>query len=144
MAERTGFGLGRLYAVVFGLAYLAVAATEVLLLAMGTSFKLGSETILEFALLQNIIHWTVGLVVFGSFFAGEYWAKFVARIVGIVFVLVSLLGLFLPEFTGRLLGFDGNLPISYTIVHIATAAAALTAGFVARTETPRGRVARVA
>jgi hypothetical protein len=138
------FGLGRLYAIVFGLTYLAVAVTEVVLLAAGTSFRLGSMTILEFALLQNIIHWTVGLVVFGSFFAGEYWAKFVARIVGIVFVLVSLLGLFLADFTGQLLGFDGALPISYTIVHILTAAAALTAGFVQRTEVARGRVARVA
>jgi hypothetical protein len=145
MAKQTGtMGLGRLYAIVFGLAYLAVAALEIVLLATGTFVEIGNVTIFKFALLQNIIHWTVGLVVFGSFFAGEYWAKYVARIVGVVFVLVSLLGIFLPKFTGQLLGFSGNLPFSYTVVHILTAAAALTAGFVARAETRRRPVARVA
>jgi len=70
--------------------------------------------------------------VLGSFFAGEKMAKTVARIVGVVFVLVALLGLFVEPLTGQLLGFPGALPASYNIVHILTAAAALFAGFAAQ------------
>jgi hypothetical protein len=51
--------------------------------------------------------------------------------VGIVFVVVSILGLVARDFTGDLLGFKGPLPWSYNIVHIATAALALFAGFAA-------------
>ena len=126
---RGGFGIVRTYALVFGIAYIAVALLEDILGSGG--LKIGGAVILQVTLLQNLIHWVVGLAVLGSFFAGTAVAKLVARVVGVVFVLVSLLGIAVEPFTGKLLGFSGSLPWSYNIVHIATAAAALFAGFAA-------------
>lgn len=124
------FGIVQLYALVFGIAYLGVAVLEVALGSNG--LKIGGVTILQVQLVQNLIHWVVGLAVLGSFFAGENVAKLVARIVGIVFVVVVLLGLFVEPLTGQLLGFPEALPASYNVVHILTAAAALFAGFAAQ------------
>lgn len=125
-------GIVRVYALVFGLAYLAVAALEVGLKVFGSgSLVIGNQTILKITLLQNAIHWIVGLAVLGSFFAGAAVAKLVARGVGLVFLLVSGLGIFASTFTGKLLGFQGPLPVSYNIVHVATMVAALFAGFAA-------------
>src|SRR5437867_3960615 len=83
----TGFGIVQIYALVFGIAYLAVAVLEVVCGSSG--LKIGGVTILQVRLVQHLIHWVVGLAVLGSFLAGEKWAKMVARIVGVVFVLVS-------------------------------------------------------
>src|SRR6266571_4176498 len=124
------YGIVQIYAVVFGIAYLAVAVLEVALGSAG--LNIGGVQILQVQLIQNLIHWVVGLAVLGSFFAGESWAKLVARVVGVVFVLVTLLGLFIEPLTGQLLGFPGALPGSYNIVHLLTAAAALFAGFAAQ------------
>ena len=125
-------GIVRVYALVFGIAYLGVAAVEVLLKVFGSgTLTVGSEVILKITPLQNAIHWLVGLAVFGSFFAGTAVAKMVARGVGVVFLLVSGLGIFASTFTGKLLGFPGALPVSYNVVHVATMAAALFAGFAA-------------
>lgn len=126
----TSFGIVQMYALVFGIAYIGVAVLEVALGSNG--LKIGGITILQVQLVQNLIHWVVGLAVLGSFFAGENVAKLVARIVGIVFVVVVLLGLFVEPLTGQLLGFPEALPASYNIVHILTAAAALFAGFAAQ------------
>src|SRR5712691_7196712 len=126
----TTFGVVQIYALVFGIAYLGVALLEDVLGSNG--LKIGGTTILQVQLIQNIIHWVVGLAVLGSFFAGENVAKLVARIVGVVFVLVTLLGLFVEPLTGQLLGFPDALPMSYNVVHLLTAAAALFAGFAAQ------------
>jgi Domain of unknown function (DUF4383) len=128
-AQRT-FGIVQMYALVFGIAYLAVAVLEVALGSGG--LRVGDTVILQVQLVQNLIHWVVGLAVLGSFFAGENVAKIVARAVGLVFVLVTLLGLFVEPLTGQLLGFPGALPMSYNVVHLLTAAAALFAGFAAQ------------
>ena len=124
-----GLGIARIYALIFGIAYLAVALTEVVLGSAG--LVVGNAVILKVTVIQNAIHWLTGLVVLGSFFTGEIGARLVARIVGIVFVLVTLLGLFVEPLTGQLLGFPGALPMSYNLVHLATAALALFAGFFA-------------
>ncbi len=124
------WGIVQTYALVFGIAYLAVAILEVALGSAG--LVIGGLVILQVQLVQNLIHWTVGGAVLGSFFAGESWAKLVARVVGVVFVLVTLLGLLVEPLTGQLLGFPGALPASYNVVHLLTAAAALFAGFAAQ------------
>ncbi len=137
MATRVGvasagrtWGIVQIYALVFGIAYLGVAILEV---ALGNAgLMIGGIVILQVQLVQNLIHWVVGLAVLGSFFAGENWAKIVARAVGVVFVVVTLLGLFVEPLTGQLLGFPGALPASYNVVHLLTAAAALFAGFAAQ------------
>jgi hypothetical protein len=128
-AGRT-WGIVQTYALVFGIAYLAVAVLELVFGSNG--LVIGGTVILQVQLVQNAIHWIVGLAVLGSFFAGENVAKLVARAVGIVFVLVTLLGLFVEPLTGQLLGFPGALPASYNVVHLLTAAAALFAGFAAQ------------
>ena len=128
-AGRT-WGIVQIYALVFGIAYLGVAILEV---ALGNAgLMIGGMVILQVQLVQNLIHWVVGLAVLGSFFAGENLAKIVARAVGVVFVVVTLLGLFVEPLTGQLLGFPGALPASYNVVHLLTAAAALFAGFAAQ------------
>ncbi len=132
MAERTGsrgFGIARTYALIFGIAYIAVALLEDIVGSDG--LRAGSQYILKLTVIQNIIHWAVGIAVIGSFFAGEVAAKMVARVVGIVFLLVTVLGFVARRFTGDLLGFDAPLPWVYNIVHLATAAFALFAGFAA-------------
>jgi hypothetical protein len=128
-AGRT-WGIVQTYALVFGIAYLAVAVLEVLLGSNG--LVIGGTVILQVQLVQNAIHWIVGLAVLGSFFAGENVAKLIARAVGVVFVLVTLLGVLVEPLTGQLLGFSGALPASYNLVHLLTAAAALFAGFAAQ------------
>jgi hypothetical protein len=124
------WGIVQIYALVFGIAYLGVAILEDAFGSGGLS--LGGVVVLQVQLVQNAIHWIVGLAVLGSFFAGEDWAKLVARAVGVVFVVVTLVGLFVEPLTGQLLGFPGALPASYNIVHLMTAAAALFAGFAAQ------------
>jgi uncharacterized protein DUF4383 len=132
VAGRAGrtWGIVQTYALVFGIAYLAVAVLELVLGSNG--LVIGGTVILQVQPIQNAIHWIVGLAVIGSFFAGEKVAKLVARCVGIVFVVVTLLGLFVEPLTGQLLGFPGALPASYNVVHLLTAAAALFAGFAAQ------------
>ena len=136
--ERGGMGIARTYALVFGIAYIAVALLEDILGKKG--LKIGGAQILSLATIQNVIHWAVGVVVLGSFFAGEAAARMVARIVGIVFVVITVWGFVDREGLGDLLGFNGPLPMSYNIVHLATALLALFAGFFA-TRAYAGRTA---
>ena len=124
-----GFGVARMYALVFGIAYIAVALLEVITKNKG--LEIGGATILSFTGLQNAIHWIVGIVVLGSFFGGENAARMVARIIGIVFVILTIYGFVAAKSLGDLLGFDGKIPMSYNIVHLATAILALFAGFFA-------------
>ncbi len=143
MAERTpgagygGFGIARTYALVFGIAYIGVSLLEVLLGRDG--LRIGGTQILELTAVQNAVHWAVGIVVLGSFFAGEVAARTVARVIGIVFVIVTIWGFVARDSLGDLFGFDGPLPWSYNIVHLVTAAVALFAGFAA--ERAYGRAA---
>ena len=125
-----GMGVARVYALVFGIAYLLVALLEILIARDG-GWPKGDSPILEFTAIQNVVHWAVGIVVLGSFFAGEGAARTVARIVGIVFVVLTVWGFVDRDGLGDLLGFDGPLPTSYNIVHLATAILALFAGFFA-------------
>ena len=131
MAERSsgGLGIARAYALIFGIAYVAVALLEDIL--GGSGWKVGGTYILKLTWEQNLIHWGVGVAVLGSFFAGEVPARLVARVVGVVFVLVTVLGFAAREFTGKLVGFGGDIPMSYNYVHLATAILALFAGFAA-------------
>ena len=118
-------GFARFYALVFGVAYLGVALLELLL----DELSLGGALILDRTTLQNIVHWVIGLAVLGSFFAGEGAARSVARIVGVVLVLLAIIGFLMPDTLGDLLGYDGDIPMAYNIVHLITGGAALFAGF---------------
>jgi hypothetical protein len=76
-----------------------------------------------------------------SFFGSEATAKLVARVIGLVFLAITLFGLFAPDTLGDLLGFAGDIPMSYNIVHALTAAVALYAGFATRTSYGRAATA---
>lgn len=121
-------GFARFYALVFGIAYLGVALLELIL----TDLTIGDTVVLQRTTLQNIVHFAVGIVVLGSFFAGELAARNVARIIGVVFVALTVYGFVAPDSLGDLLGYDGDIPMSYNIVHLVTALLALFAGFAGR------------
>jgi hypothetical protein len=126
-ARSKSIGVARMYALIFGIAYLGVALTEVILGKSG--WKIDGVTILKITALQNAVHWLVGVVVLGSFFAGEMAARWVARVIGGVFVILTVWGFVARDSLGSFLGFSGPLPWSYNIVHLLTAIAALIAGF---------------
>lgn len=128
-------GVAGVYGLVFGATYLAVAILEQVLGNGGLTIG-GGDNINEIILLQSGVHNAVhfatgGLLVVGALVGA---AKPVARVVGIVFTLVTALGLLLPGTVMDLLGYgDGlSVPIAYTAVHALTAVTALYAGFVSK------------
>jgi hypothetical protein len=127
-------GVARVYALIFGIAYLAVSLLEVVLGSDGLVIGDRASTnslILLVEPVHNGVHWLTGLVLLGSSFAGEAAARAVARVVGVAFLALTVVGLIAGEFTMGLLGYEGApaVPISYTIVHAVTAAGGLYAGF---------------
>lgn len=131
MAEGYGgkLGIARVYALIFGIAYVGVALLEDIIGTDG--WRAGSTVILKLTAVQNVIHWAVGIAVLGLFFVGEVAAKMVARVVGLVFVVVTIWGFVARTSLGKVFGFHGPLPWSYNIIHLLTAAFALFAGFAA-------------
>ena len=113
-------GFARVYALIFGFVYTAVALVE---------FILGDFLFLEPTTIQSVVHLAVGVVVLGSYFAGEAAARTVARIIGIVFVVLSIWGFVAPASLGGILGYEGDIPMAYNIIHALTAVVALFAGF---------------
>ena len=126
MAEATqGRGIARTYALIFGIVYLAVAATEAIA-------QDALEPVLEFTGVQNAVHWAVGAVVLLSAFGSESTAKLVARVVGVVFVALTIYGFLAPDRLGEMLGYSGDIPMTYNVVHALSAVVALYAGFATR------------
>jgi hypothetical protein len=132
VAERAYYGrmgFARFYALVFGIAYIGVAILE-LFYPADDPLRIGDTIVLQRTTLQNIVHFAVGIVVLGSFFAGEAAARTVARIIGVVFVVLTVWGFVSPSSLGEFLGYDGDLPLVYNLIHLVTAILALFAGFV--------------
>ena len=124
-----GMGVVRAYALIFGIVYAAVALLELILGDDG--LEIGGAQILLFEPLQNVVHWLIAVVVLGSFFAGENAARMVARVVGIVLVVLAIWGFVAADSLGELLGYDGDIPMAYNWVHLITGLVALFAGFFA-------------
>jgi hypothetical protein len=123
-------GIARAYALIFGLAYLAVAILE-LFFPASDPLEIGGVTVLARGTLHIIIHFAVAILALGSYFAGEGAARMVARVIGIVFVVVTILNIVASNFYAELVGLGegAGTPVVYTIVHAVTAVAALYAGF---------------
>jgi hypothetical protein len=126
--------MARVYALIFGIGYLAVALVEVVLGSDGLVIGDRASTnslILLVEPVHNAIHWLTGLVLLGSALAGAAAARAAARVVGVAFLALTVVGLLAGELTMGLLGYDGApaVPISYTLVHAVTAAGGLYAGF---------------
>ncbi len=125
-----GMGVVRAYALIFGIVYAAVALLELILGDDG--LEIGGAQILQFEPLQNVVHWLIAVVVLGSFFAGENAARMVARIVGIVLIVLAIWGFVSADSLGDLLGYgDEGIPMAYNWVHLITGLVALFAGFFA-------------
>jgi hypothetical protein len=124
-------GIARFYALVFGIAYVGVAILE-LFYSETDPLTIGDTVILQRTVLQNVVHFAVGIAVLGSFFAGEAPARTVARIIGVVFVGLTLWGFIAPGSLGGFLGYHGDIPVVYNLIHAATAVLALFAGFAGR------------
>lgn len=124
-----GMGVVRAYALIFGIVYAAVALLELILGDDG--LEIGGAQILQFEPLQNVVHWLIAVVVLGSFFAGENAARMVARVVGIVLLVLAIWGFVAADSLGELLGYDGDIPMAYNWIHLITGLVALFAGFFA-------------
>lgn len=128
-------GVAGLYAAVFGLAYIATAIVEQIRGADGVFLNTPpsiNDIILLKSVPHNIIHFATGGVLLLAFLAGI--AKPIVRLVGIVFLAVTIVGLAAPSFTmDDLLDYGPGLsvPIAYTIIHALTALGGLYAGFIA-------------
>ena len=134
-----GMGVVRAYALIFGIVYAAVALLELILGDDG--LEIGGAQILLLEPLQNTVHWIIAVVVLGSFFAGENAARMVARIVGIVLVVLAIYGFVASDTLGDLLGYAGEgaaFPAAYNWVHLLSGLVALFAGlFASRTYASR-------
>jgi hypothetical protein len=130
MAERAygKLGTARFYALVFGTAYLGIAILE-LFYGQTDPLQVGDSVILQRTVLHNLVHFAVGIAVFGSFLAGEAASRTTARVVGGVFVALTVWGFVAPGGLGSAFGYEGDIPLAYNILHAVTAVAALYAGF---------------
>lgn len=121
-------GIARMYALIFGIAYLAVGLLE-LFYGNADPLTIGDTVVLQGGTIHIVIHLAVGVLVLGSFFAGDSAARSVARVVGVVFLAVTIWNLVAADSYADFVGIEGDLPVVYTIVHAVTAAGALFAGF---------------
>lgn len=119
--------VARLYTFLFGLAYLVIAFLEVLL----GELKIGKTVLLDMRGLQNFVHWSVGILVFTAYLAGDLASKALARVIGLVFAGITVWGYVAPDSLGNLLGYEGKIPPAYNVIHLVTAALGLFAGFAA-------------
>lgn len=138
VVERTGTerrnlthtGPARIFALVFGIAYLGVALAEVYLRYVGETFEINGQPVLAFSLMHNIVHWVLGLAFLLAGLMREWNAKAIVGGLGLLFVLIGILGFVAPEAVGSLLGHDGRIPALYNWVHLVSGAVALLASFL--------------
>lgn len=128
-------GIARFYALVFGIAYIGVAILE-LFYPESDPLTIGDTVVLQRTVLQNVVHFAVGVLVLGSFFAGESAARTVARVIGVVFVILTIYGFVAPDSLGELFGYDGDIPAVYNFIHAVTGVLALFAGFAGGRTSP--------
>lgn len=112
-----------------GIAYVVLAAFEVLLGVTGRSLSSNGREWFAFAGLHNAIHWLVALVFLSSLYFGRYPAKMTAWTVGAVYAVLTLLALFARAWLGRVLGHDGALPWGYVVSMGLTTLLALMVGY---------------
>lgn len=127
-------GPARMFATVFGIAYLGVALTEVVLGLMGSTWMVNGVHILSFALMHNIVHWVTGIVLLSALGFGRWPTKLASRTVGFVFSAVFILGLLTPALMGNIMGHGDSVPMAYNMIHLATGALGLLAGFTSHAQ----------
>ena len=121
------YGVARFYALLFGVAYVALAAIELLV-----QRRLANSLGIQFVGLMNAVNWVVGVVLLAASFGTEKTARFVDRVMGFLFLALTIWGYRSPGGLGSFLGFPGNIPAIYTVFAFVTAIGALFAGFASR------------
>jgi peptidoglycan/LPS O-acetylase OafA/YrhL len=134
MQEQTrsrNWGPARIFALAFGVLYVAVALTEVI-----TQDTL--TPLLEYSAPLNAIHWAIGVLLLIAAVAGERISRIVARVFGVALAVATVCLLLSRGSFEGLLDYQQPhpLPGSYLVLYGATALIALVAGFVSR---PRRR-----
>ena len=112
--------MAKTYALVFGIAYVAVAILELLFKNVGG--------LLFFTPVHNAVHWLTGVLGLAAYGMGDKSAMMYAKIFGVVFTLVAILGFVAPDFLGSILGYRVNM--FYNLVHTVTGLAGLYVGFM--------------
>ncbi|MFL5766682.1 MAG: DUF4383 domain-containing protein [Actinomycetota bacterium] len=119
------WGPARIFAVAFGVLYVAVALTELI-----TQDTL--TPVLEYSAPLNAVHWGIGVLLLIAAVAGEWVSRIAARVVGAALAVVTVWLLFSRGSFEDLLDYQQPhpLPGSYIVLYGATALVALVAGFV--------------
>lgn len=86
---------------------------------------------------QNALRWGVGAVLVVAGLGTEAAARIALRVVGVAAVGGVAWGLVRPIAAGRLLGFEGPLPVAALVVYLVTGVIALLVGFAGREGTIR-------
>jgi hypothetical protein len=115
---------------VIGLGWMALALIEDL---AGTSgLVVGGHLALRFTIVDNVLHWAVGLAGLAAFWSGRAASRRYDGVVGILAVALAALGLVARSPMGTVLGFPGKLPVAYVGVYLVTAFIGLYTGFASR------------
>jgi hypothetical protein len=111
----------RSYARFFGVVYLLVALLELIFKNVGN--------LIVYSQMHNIIHWGTGIIgLICGYGAGGKWARTYAQVFGTVFAIVTILGLFAPEFLATIMG-GYRVNWLYNVIHAITAIGGLWTGF---------------
>jgi Domain of unknown function (DUF4383) len=117
--------VARIFALAFGVLYVAAALTE--LITQDTLTPL-----LEYSAPLNAIHWAIGVLLLIAAVAGERISRLVARVLGVALSAATVWLLLSRGSFEALLDYPQPhpLPGSYIVLYGGTAVVALLAGFV--------------
>jgi hypothetical protein len=128
---RSRWGPARVFALAFGVLYVAVALTE--LITQDTLTPL-----LEYSAPLNAIHWAIGVLLLIAAVAGEGISRLAARVLGVALAVATVWLLVSRGSFEGLLDYPQPhpLPVSYLVLYGGTALVALIAGFVSLVRRP--------
>jgi hypothetical protein len=109
-----------------GVAFALLTALE---LVIG-QWAVGEADILLRTTKSNLLHWAVALVLLGAFFSGLEASRIAVRVVGTILAGIGAWGLLSPSTLGDFLGYAGEIPSSYAVLHLLAGVGCLVAGFV--------------
>jgi len=122
---RSSWGAARIFALAFGVLYVAVALTE--LITQDTLTPL-----LEYSAPLNAIHWAIGVLLLIAAVAGERISRLAARALGVGLAVATVWLLLSRGSFEALLDYPQPhpLPGSYLVLYGVTAVVALAAGLI--------------
>ena len=129
--RRKSWGIARVFALVVGVFYVAVALTEFV-----TQDTL--TPVLEYSAPLNAIHWAIGVLLVIAAVAGERISAVVALVLGAALAVATGWLLVSRGAFESLLDYPQPhpLPVSYIVLYGVTAVVALVAGFVSLARRP--------